>query len=59
MLLEIIKVLEKDNKTVKSRLDNYLSFDPIRFKVEDRTDFINSIVKTKKTQNISLLPNRL
>ncbi len=48
MLLEIIKVLEKDNKTVKSRLDNYLSFDPIRFKVEDRTDFINSIVKTKE-----------
>ena len=48
MLLELIKVLEKDDKTVKSRLDNYISFDPIRFKVDDRTEFINSIVKTKE-----------
>ncbi|NMA65546.1 MAG: penicillin-binding protein 2 [Clostridiaceae bacterium] len=48
MLLELIKVLEKDNKTVRSRLDNYIGINPIRFKVDETESFINSIVKTKE-----------
>ena len=48
MLLELIKILEKDNKTVRSRLDNYIGINPVHFKVEDHRNFINSIVKTKR-----------
>ncbi|NLM75711.1 MAG: penicillin-binding protein 2 [Clostridiaceae bacterium] len=48
MLLELIKILEKDNKTVRSRLDNYIGINPVHFKVEDPETFINSIVKTKE-----------
>ena len=35
ILFEIIKVLEKDDKTVKSRLTNYINVNPTRFIVED------------------------
>lgn len=48
MLLEIIKVLERDSKTIKSRLTNYLENNPVRFKVENPESFINTIVLNKE-----------
>lgn len=48
MLLEIIKILEKDNKTIKSRLNNYIDINPIRFKTDKIDSFINSIVYNKE-----------
>lgn len=47
MLLEIIKILEADGKTIKSRLNNYMSMDPLQFKTENTEEFIKSIVKNK------------
>lgn len=47
MLLEIIKILEADGKTIKSRLNNYMSMDPLQFKTENPEEFIKTIVKNK------------
>jgi len=47
MLLELIRILEKDNKTIKSRLDNYIGINPVQFKVDDTESFIKSIVTSK------------
>ncbi|MGI6050442.1 MAG: penicillin-binding protein 2 [Firmicutes bacterium] len=48
ILFEIIKVLEKDDKTVKSRLTNYINVNPTRFIVEDPESFIKSIVNNEE-----------
>jgi len=47
MFLELIRILEKDNKTIKSRLDNYIGINPVQFKVDDTESFIKSIVTSK------------
>lgn len=48
MLLELIKILEKDGKTVKSRLKNYIDINPIRFKTDEPESFIKSIAKNQE-----------
>lgn len=48
MLLSIIEVLEKDNKSIKSRLTNYIDLNPIRFKTDKNDAFISGIVKNKE-----------
>jgi penicillin-binding protein 2 len=48
MLLELISILERDGKVLKSRLNNYLGFDPVRFLVDDPENFINTIVVNKE-----------
>jgi penicillin-binding protein 2 len=48
MLLEIINILEADGKTIKSRLNNYLSFDPLQFKTQNPSDFVKTIVINKE-----------
>ena len=47
MLLEIINILEADGKTIKSRLNNFMSFEPLQFKTENPGDFIKTIVINK------------
>ena len=48
MLLELINILEQDGKTIKSRLNNYLGFDPITFITSKPESFINTIVINKE-----------
>lgn len=48
MLLELIKVLEKDGKTIKSRLKNYIDINPVRFKTDAPETFIKNIAKTEE-----------
>ena len=48
MLLEAIKILEKDNKTIKSRLTNFIDINPVRFNTDKTDDFKNMIVKSKE-----------
>jgi penicillin-binding protein 2 len=48
MLLEIIKVLEKGNKKIKSRLTNYIDINPVRFKTDNTDDLVKSIVINKE-----------
>ncbi len=48
MLLEVIKILEADHKTIKSRLNNYIDINPIRFKTDKIDALISSIVKSKE-----------
>ncbi len=45
MLLELIGILEKGNKKIKSRLANIMDINPVRFKVEKIDEFIKLIVK--------------
>lgn len=44
MLLELINILEQDGKAIKSRLNNYLGFNPVRFIAENPENFIKAIV---------------
>ncbi len=48
ILLEIIKVLEEDEKAVKSRLTNYININPTRFVIENPESFIMSIVTNEE-----------
>ncbi len=48
MLLELINILEQDGKAIKSRLNNYLGFNPIRYITEKPESFINTIVISKE-----------
>ncbi|NLL66295.1 MAG: hypothetical protein GX236_01165 [Clostridiaceae bacterium] len=48
MLLELINILEQDGKVIKSRLNNYLAFNPVRFIIENPENFIKTIVITKE-----------
>ncbi|HHU90150.1 MAG TPA: penicillin-binding protein 2 [Clostridiaceae bacterium] len=48
LLLELINILEQDGKVIKSRLNNYLGFNPIRFIAENPENFINTIVTNKE-----------
>ena len=48
MLLELINILEQDGKVIKSRLNNYLGFNPIRFLTEKPESFIKTIVINKE-----------
>lgn len=47
MFLEFINVLEKNGKTFKSRLSNYIDINPVRFKTGNTESFIKSIVVDK------------
>lgn len=47
MFLELIKVLEKNGKTFKSRLTDYIDINPIRFKTDNTESFIKGIVLNK------------
>jgi penicillin-binding protein 2 len=44
MLMELIKILERDGKKIKSRLNNYLGVNPIRFNTDNPENFIKAIV---------------
>lgn len=48
MFLEFINVLEKNGKTFRSRLTDYIDINPVRFKTENVESFINTIVVDKK-----------
>ena len=48
LLHNLIKVLNKNGKNVKSRLNDYLEINPIRFKTENVKNFISSIVINKE-----------
>ncbi len=58
MLLELIQVLEKGNKKVKSRLNNIMDINPIRFKVDNITDFVKKIVKTDEDSKFIITANQ-
>ncbi len=47
MLLELINILEQDGKVLKSRLNNYLGFNPVRFIADNPENFIKAIVLNK------------
>ena len=47
VLLSLVKVLEMDNKTFKSRLTNYIDINPIRYKIDNIEPFIKSIVRSE------------
>lgn len=47
MLMELINILEQDGKVLKSRLNNYLGYNPVRFLVDNPENFINTIVLNK------------
>lgn len=47
LLLELITILESDGKAIKSKLNNYMSMDPLQFKTEKPEDFIKTIVLSK------------
>lgn len=47
MLLHLTEVLEKNGKTIKSRLENYIGNDPVRFTTDDSKAFISRIVTNK------------
>ncbi len=48
LLNEMLKVLKKDGKTVKTRLANFISLDPVRFVTEKPADFIKTFVMVKE-----------
>lgn len=48
MLLELIKVLEKGGKNIKSRLTNIMDINPIRFKTDSIDSFVKNIVISKE-----------
>ncbi|HHY64365.1 MAG TPA: penicillin-binding protein 2 [Clostridiaceae bacterium] len=58
MLLEIIKILEADGKTIKSRLNNYMSFDPLQFKTDNPEDFVKTIVINKNDADYIITPRQ-
>lgn len=45
MLLSLIEILEKNHKTIKSRLTSYIDINPMSFKPDNIESFIKSIVK--------------
>jgi penicillin-binding protein 2 len=48
MLLELIGILERDNKKIKSRLNSIMDINPIRFKTDNIESFIKNIVLTQE-----------
>ncbi|NLO99284.1 MAG: penicillin-binding protein 2 [Clostridiaceae bacterium] len=48
MLLELINILEQDGKVIKSRLNNYLGFNPVRFLTDNTENFIKTFVINKE-----------
>lgn len=48
MLLSLIQVLERGSKSVKSRLNNYMDINPIRYKTDKIDNFIKSIITNKE-----------
>lgn len=44
MLLDLIRVLEKNGKKIKSRLTNIMDVNPVRFKIDEPKNFISGIV---------------